>query len=79
MASESATEKLNVSVETEDHVSEGGGRKLRNLNDTLLTEGLIAVKFSCELPTIDQLKDQLSQKFPQNSVEIGRASCRERV
>ena len=69
VASESATEKLNVSVETEDHVSEGGGRKLRNLNDTLLTEGLIAVKFSCELPTIDQLKDQLSQKFPQNSVE----------
>jgi hypothetical protein len=40
VASESGTEKLNVSIETEDHVSEGGGRKLRNLNDTLLTEGL---------------------------------------
>jgi hypothetical protein len=31
--------------------------------------GLIAVKFSCELAAFDQLKDQLSQKFPQNSVE----------
>jgi hypothetical protein len=68
-ASESATDKLNIFVETEDHVSQGGARKLRNLNDTLLPEGLLAVKLASELSTVVQLREQLAQKFPQNSEE----------
>jgi hypothetical protein len=53
----------------EEEVTDGAGRKLRNLNDTLLREGLTAIKLSCELATFEQLKEQLPQKLGQNSAE----------
>jgi hypothetical protein len=53
----------------EEEAGRGADRKLRNLNDTLLPEGLAAVKFSCEVATFEQLKDQLPQKLGQNSAE----------
>jgi len=53
----------------EEEPGQSSGRKLRNLNDTLLQEGLAAVNFSCEVATFEQLKEQLPQKLGQNSAE----------